>query len=266
MIRPSSSRNLPETSPEYRAPILSLNKDIYLTADGRQALMEGILKPNVLRQPLIHATDSLARTNLMFGAGGAHTLVDHESRSRAIFVIFDQMTKFYGNVYLFSIMDLLEKIICTTAPGHAPDLGRGNDSDRPHDLGVEQGFWLALDRIHTAANAFDRELWAENKVGSSRVWDLLIKTGNHANFAAAKESRYMLFRGIEERGETCIFKALDAVSNHVEWIIVGGEAGTKKVCSSNPHSKRSTYLFNLEFYSNFIILGAICSPVLKCLD
>lgn len=46
---------------EYEAPILELDKETFLGDGGGKLLMEGILKPSFLRQPLIHATDSLAR-------------------------------------------------------------------------------------------------------------------------------------------------------------------------------------------------------------
>ena len=166
---------------------------------------------------------------MIFG-GSENSLVDNDSRSKAILSIFKQMCRFYGSTFLFPIFDLLSKIIYTSPPGTSPDFGRGPDLIPPHDLGVDTGFWLALERIHSAAKAFDRELWAENKINSSRVWDLLTKTGNHSSLAAAKECRYRLFRDIEERGESVILKSLDAISVHIEWIISGDGGIRNKVC------------------------------------
>lgn len=176
-----------------------------------------------------HSTsDEYDSAQLIFG--GANSLVDNESRSKAIVSIFNQMCRFYRNTLLFPIFDLLSKIIYTSPPGTAPDLGRGSDTIAPHDLGVDTGFWLTLERIHSAAKAFDRELWgAENKVESARVWSLLTKTGIHSSLAAAKESRYLLFRDIEERGEGVILKTLDAISVHIEWIISGDGGSRNKV-------------------------------------
>ena len=217
------------SSREYEAPILELKKEPFLEEGGGKRLMDGILKPSVLRQPLIHATDSLARASIIFGGGENNSLVDHETRSKAILSIFNQMCTFYGAVLLFPVFDLLSMICYVTPPTSAPDFG----SD-VHCLGVDSGFWLSLERIHSAAKAFDRELWAENKVGSSRVWDMLVvRTGNHSNIATAKDSRYRLFREIEERGESCILKALDAICVHVEWILNYNEGkGRNKVSHS----------------------------------
>jgi hypothetical protein len=79
---------------EYRAPIMPLNKD-YLRKIGFLGILNGPLKQSVLRQPLIHATDALARARLMFGSrGGGGENID--STARVVVSIFIQMCNFYG--------------------------------------------------------------------------------------------------------------------------------------------------------------------------
>ena len=44
----------------------------------------------------------------------------------------------------------------------------------------------------------------------------------------AKDRRIRFFQELEERGETVILRALDALSSHVQWILVsGGESTTR---------------------------------------
>ena len=53
---------------EYQAPLLALDKNS-LRRSGFNDILSGPLKSSVLRQPLIHAADSLGRARLMFGNG-----------------------------------------------------------------------------------------------------------------------------------------------------------------------------------------------------
>jgi hypothetical protein len=77
---------------EYRAPILPLDKPS-LSRAGLQALLSGPLKQSVLRQPLVHAADSLARARLMFGSGKKK---GGETTARVVCSIYQQMCSFYG--------------------------------------------------------------------------------------------------------------------------------------------------------------------------
>ena len=79
---------------EYRAPIMPLSKD-YLRKIGFLGILNGPLKQSVLRQPLIHATDALARARLMFGSGGSGG-DNIDSTARVVVSIFIQMCNFYG--------------------------------------------------------------------------------------------------------------------------------------------------------------------------
>ena len=88
---------------EYHASILPLDKQ-HLIKGGYTNLLNGPLKPSVLRQPLIHATDSLARARLMFGLGQGEGGDDVDSTARVIVTIFSQMCNFYSS-YLFPIVD-----------------------------------------------------------------------------------------------------------------------------------------------------------------
>ena len=90
------------------------------------------------------------------------------------------------------------------------------------DLGVDGSFWVGIERIHSAAKAFDRELWAEQRVGSERVWEILVATGSHTVKSLAKDQRTSFFQELEERGETAILRALDTISTHIQWVLVAG--------------------------------------------
>lgn len=208
---------------DYRAPIMPLEQE-HIRKMGFAALLSGLLKQSVLRQPLIHATDSLARARLMFGSGseGGQGL---DSTARVVSTIFSQMCNFYGPSYLYPIIDTLGKMLIMNPPNAPPSLPF--DEDAPaHDLGVDGSFWTIIQRIHSAAKSFDRELWAENRTGSVRVWEILVQTRSKTSLTLGKERRIRFFQELEERGEAAMLRALDALSNHIHWIlIVGGEAG-----------------------------------------
>lgn len=110
-------------------------------------------------------------------------------------------------------------------PNAAPQLPF--DEEQPaHDLGIDPAFWVALERIHSAAKAFDRELWAEPRKGSNRVWDILASGGEGSgatnNIALARECRVDFFTELESRGEDTILRALDTLGAHIQWILVTG--------------------------------------------
>jgi len=102
-----------------------------------------------------------------------------------------------------------------------------------HDLGVNQHFWLNIERIYGAAKSFDRELWAENRTGSRRVWEVLVQTRSQTSLTLSKERRIRFFQELEERGESVILRALDTLGNHIHWILVtGGESLLKSTTGS----------------------------------
>jgi Exocyst complex component Sec10. len=194
--------------------------------------LNGLLKQSTLRQPLIHATDSLARARLMFGSGsGGGGNVN--STARVVSTIFSQMCNFYGLSYLYPIVDSLGAMLATTAPNTPPSLPF-DESLPPHDLGVDGNFWIIIERIHSAAKSFDRELWAENRTGSVRVWEILVQTRSQTSLTLGKERRIRFFQELEERGESAILRALDALSAHIHWVLViGGEASSRGTNSGN---------------------------------
>ncbi|KAK1744828.1 exocyst complex component 5 [Skeletonema marinoi] len=157
----------------YEAPVMPLDKH-HLKKIGFSGLLNGVLKSSVLRQPLMHATDSLARARLMFGMGQGFG--DMDSTARVITGIFSQMCTFYGNSFLFPIIEVLGDLLDTKPPAAPPNLPFDENSPAP-DLGVDGSFWVGIERIHSAAKAFDRELWAEQRKGSERVWEILEATG-----------------------------------------------------------------------------------------
>ncbi len=208
---------------DYRAPIMLLDEE-NIRKKGFVALLNGLLKQSVLRQPLIHATDSLARARLMFGSGseGGQGL---DSTARVVSTIFSQMCNFYGPSYLYPIIDTLGKMLVMNPPNSPPSLPF-DENAQAHNLGVDGNFWTIIQRIHSAAKSFDRELWAENRTGSVRVWEILVETRSKTSLTLGKERRIRFFQELEERGEAAIMRAMDAISNHIHWIlIVGGEAG-----------------------------------------
>lgn len=205
---------------EYKAPILPLDKNS-LRRSGFNDILSGPLKSSVLRQPLIHATDSLTRARLVFGNGKEVG----ESAARVVSSIYNQMCTFYGQAFLYPIVEALQEMLKANPPNQAPQLPF--DEEQPaHDLGVDPAFWVALERIHSAAKAFDRELWAEPRKGSNRVWDILVCTGEGSGvsnvMAVARECRVDFFTELESRGEDAILRALDTLGAHIQWILVTG--------------------------------------------
>ena len=210
---------------EYRAPLLPLDKDD-LKQGGFNDILSGPLKQSVLRQPLIHATDSLARARLMFGIGKS----GGETAARVITSIYNQMCTFYGQAFLYPVVDALTEMLRSKPPSQAPQLPF-DEEQQAHDLGVDPAFWVGLERIHSAAKAFDREMWAENRPGSNRVWDILSSSGEGTgvsnSMSVARECRIDFFTELERKGEHAILRALDTLSAHIQWILVtGGEATT----------------------------------------
>lgn len=198
---------------EYTAPVLPINFKHLLTCD----ILSGPLKSSVVRQPLICATDSLARARLMFGDGKK----GGEQTARVITSIYTQMCNFYGPAYLYPIVQALGEKLNPTSPNNPPTLPF-DESDSAPDLGVPAQFWVALEYVHTAAKSFDRELWAENRPGSGRVWEVLQNTGGHSSMAIARKCRLQFYAELESRGETAIHKALQTLSEHIRWILVAG--------------------------------------------
>lgn len=201
---------------EYRAPILPLHMES-LQNSGFTGILSGPLKQSVLRQPLIYATDSLARARLMFRTnkrGG-------ETTSRVILSIFNQMCCFYGEGFLYPIVESLRDMLPVNQPTQPPQLPFDEEQDAP-DLGVPPAFWVALERVHSAAKSFDRELWAENRVGSERVWDTLEECGDSGSVSFARGERVHFYAELERRGEAAILRALDAMSAHIQWVLVSG--------------------------------------------
>ena len=275
-IRPGIGTGLAD----YTAPIMLLDKE-HIRKGGSTELLNGILKQSILRQPLIHATDSLARARLMFGLGSGGG-GDIDSTARVIMAIFSQMCNFYGSSYLFPIVEALGKMLVTQAPSAPPTLPF-DETTKPHELGVgkslfrhvrfaiilylkhysndrimfaassliltiylflmlcisvvmvtDGNFWIAIERVHSAAKAFDRELWAENRPGSVRVWQILLETQSQTSLTLAQDRRVQFFQELEERGETVILRALDTLSTHIQWILVTGGESRGTVASGGP--------------------------------
>lgn len=205
---------------DYTAPLVPLDKESLKQA-GLNDILSGPLKQSVLRQPLIHATDSLARARLMFGSGRE----GGESAARVFTTIYNQMCTFYGQAFLYPIVEALQEMLRPQAPNQAPQLPF-DESEAAHDLGVDSAMWVGLERIHSAAKAFDREMWAENRKDSNRVWELLSSSGESTgvsnNMSVARECRVEFFTELEHRGEETILRALDTLSAHIQWILVTG--------------------------------------------
>ena len=205
---------------EYRAPILPLDKPTLKKELGLIGILSGPLKSSTLRQPLIYATDSLARARLMFGVGKK----GGESTARVITSIYSQMCTFYGQAFLYPIVECLGELLERNAP-HTPPALPFDESAPAHDLGVDPAFWVGLERVHSAAKSFDRELWAENRTGSARVWEILVTTQAVDSMPVAQKCREKFFSQLERRGETTILRALDTLCAHIHWILVtGGES------------------------------------------
>ena len=204
----------------YQAPLIPLDKG-GLKKMGLTTMLNGPLKQSVLRQPLINATDSLGRARIMFGVSQGGTGGDADATARVITAIYAQMCNFYGQSYLFPIVESLGEMLNPSAPSTPPSLPFKEDSP-PHDLGVDGPFWVGIERIHSAAKAFDRELWAEQRTGSVRVFEILVGSRNPTCLSQAKERRVRFFQELEERGEAAILRALDTLSVHIQWILVAG--------------------------------------------
>jgi hypothetical protein len=159
----------------------------------------------------------------MFGLGQGG-FVDIDSTARVVIGIFSQMCTFYGSSFLFPITEVVGDLLDTDPPSAPPNLPFDENSPAP-DLGVDGSFWVSIERIHSAAKAFDRELWAEQRAGSERVWEIL--AGSHTSLTLAKDLRMSFFQELEERGETAILRALDTISTHIQWVLAGGENVTK---------------------------------------
>jgi hypothetical protein len=198
---------------EYQAPVLPISFKYLLTCD----LLSGPLKSSVLRQPLIYATDSLARSRLMFGDGKK----GGESTARVITAIYTQMCNFYGPAYLYPIIQALGEKLNPVCPNNPPQLPFDETEVAP-DMGVSAQFWVALEYVHTAAKSFDRELWAESRPGSGRVWEILHMSGSTSSMSLARKCRIQFFAELESRGETTIHRALQTLSEHIRWILVSG--------------------------------------------
>lgn len=144
-----------------------------------------------------------------------------ETTARVIASIYQQMCNFYGPAYLYPIIEALGQKLSTGVPNNPPPLPFDETGDPP-DLGVPLPFWICLEYITSAAKSFDRELWAENRVGSGRVWEILVNTGGHSSMAISKKRRIQFFAELESRGEQAIHKALQTLSEHIRWILVAG--------------------------------------------
>jgi hypothetical protein len=202
---------------EYVAPILPLDKPTLKRELGLTGILSGPLKSSTLRQPLIYATDSLARARLMFGVGKK----GGESTAGVITSIYGQMCAFYGQAFLYPIVESLGELLHRSAPANPPTLPF-DESAPAHDLGVDPAFWVALERVHSAAKSFDRELWAENRTGSGRVWEILVTTQAVDSMPVARRCRVNFFSELERRGEAAILRALDTLAAHIHWILVAG--------------------------------------------
>lgn len=218
-LRPDPSLAEKGILEEYRAPVLPLHKET-LAKTEFTGILAGPLKQSVLRQPLVHSTDSLARSKLMFGIskrGG-------DTTSRVILSIYTQMCSFYGDGLLYPIVETLGEMLPANAPSQPPQLPFDEEQDAP-DLGVPPAFWVALERVHSAAKSFDRELWAEGREGSDRVWEILQSCGDSTAIAFARQQRVAFYSELERLGEAAILKALDTLSTHIQWILVTGGEG-----------------------------------------
>ena len=249
-VRYNSGLGHAEGTATYVAPVMPLDKH-HLKKIGFAGLLNGPLKQSVLRQPLMHATDSLSRARLMFG-GNKVGFGDMDSTARVITGIFSQMCTFYGSSFLFPIIEVMGNLLDINPPSAPPNLPFDENSPAP-DLGVDGSFWVGIERIHSAAKAFDRELWAEQRAGSDRMWEILVATGSHTSLTLAKDERMSFFQELEERGETAILRALDTISTHIQWVLVaGGENVTKNRVLQNFGDKDKTgvssaaYLYHIS--------------------
>ncbi len=216
--KPASAKSnlTPAIWDHYQAPILPLDKE-HLKRCGYDFILSGPLNPKMIREPLSLAIDSLARARLMFGS-------DKDATARVILAIYGQMCSFYGDTFAFPVVESLADLVEVQPPSHAPSLPFNEDAPA-HNLGVDPKFWSCIEKVHSAAKSFDRELWAEQRTGSARVWEILTETDSFSAHAMtlAKQMRFRIFREIEERGEAAMMRALNAMSAHIQWILIGGE-------------------------------------------
>lgn len=268
---------------DYRAPVLPLHKESLAKA-GFPGILAGALKQSVLRQPLIHATDSLSRARLMFGIQQRGS---GETTARVILQIYSQMCSFYGPGFLYPIMETLRELLPNTAPSQPPQLPFDEDLEAP-DLGVPAAFWVCLERVHSASKSFDRELWgteqpqqqqdaksatAASANSNARVFSTLHACGDAASLAFARDERVHFYTDLERRGEASILQALDTLSAHIQWVLVtGGESmlatggtrifnqltgqsggpyaipsGASLDCPNSPAVKSLTYCLRVQF-------------------
>jgi len=172
------------------------------------------------------------------------------------------MCNFYGQSYLYPILESLTDMI-NSHPPHSPPALPFDETARPHDLGVDGKFWVCIERIHSAAKSFERELWAENRTGSMRVWEILVHTRSQTSLTLAKDRRIRFFQELEERGEAVILRALDTLSAHIQWILVtGGESMSKTTTGNRLFAGSGGGPYDLRTGS---ILDSTNSPAVKAL-
>ena len=128
-----------------------------------------------------------------------------ETTSRVILSIYNQMCIFYGEGFLYPIVETLCQMLPTQAPSQPPQLPFDEEQDAP-DLGVPPAFWVGLERVHSAAKSFDRELWAEGRMGSQRVWETLDECGDAIAISFARGERTHFYAELERRGEAAILR------------------------------------------------------------
>ena len=140
---------------------------------------------------------------------------------------------------------------------------RRTRSSRSPDLGVPAAFWVGLERVHSAAKSFDRELWAEGREGSQRVWETLEECGDAGTMAFARDERAHFYAQLERHGEAANLKALDTLSTHIQWILIsGGESmfatGGTRMLSSLTGSSGGPYAIPAG-----ALLDTLNSPAVK---
>lgn len=248
---------------EYRAPLLPIDKTSIKRA-GFGVILSGPLKQSVLRQPLLDAADALARARVMFGVGKEAS----EASARVFSSIYTQMCDFYGQAYLYPICEALQEMLKTSAPFTAPQLPF-NEDEQAHDMGVNPSFWVSVERIQAAAKSFDRELWAENRKGSLRVWELLSLSGEDAAsskiMSAASQTRLDFFDELEGRGEDAILRALDTLKAHIQWILVSGSESMLATGGARLFNQLSGQSAGPYAMSSSSALEAANSPAVKSL-
>jgi len=260
----ASSSNLTSASgvwDHYQAPILPLDKE-HLKRSGYDFILSGPLNPKVMREPLSLAIDSLARARLMFGS-------DKDATARVILAIYGQMCSFYGDSFTFPVVECLADLVEVQPPFQAPSLPFNEDAPA-HNLGVDPKFWSCIEKVHAAAKSFDRELWAEQRTGSARVWEILTETESYTSMTLAKQMRFRIFREIEERGEASMMRALNAMSAHIQWILIGGEnslapAGRNMLLQNLTHQDKNIAAGGPYAIQTGTALDATNSPAVQAL-